>query len=64
MYFLAMAMLIVGGFVKVASRGFTAVPPPHLTAVVVLGPLLVLRAFASGATSMTGIEAVSKAAPV
>ena len=64
LFLLAMAMLIVGGFVKVASRGFTAVPPPHLTAVVVLGPLLVLRAFASGATSMTGIEAVSNAVPV
>jgi amino acid transporter len=59
----AMAVLIVAGFVKASSRDFTALPAPHLTAVAVLGPLLILRAFASGATSMTGIEAVSNAVP-
>ncbi|MGO8862798.1 MAG: APC family permease [Acidimicrobiales bacterium] len=64
LFLVAMAVLIVGGFSEVASRGFTAVPPPHLTVLSVLTPLLVLRAFASGATSMTGIEAVSNAVPV
>jgi amino acid transporter len=59
----AMAVLIVAGFVKASSRDFTALPAPHLTAVAALGPLLLLRAFASGATSMTGIEAVSNAVP-
>jgi amino acid transporter len=64
LFLLAMAMLIVVGFVKAAERGFTTVPSPHVSAVTILGPLLVLRAFASGATSMTGIEAVSNAVPV
>lgn len=42
-----------------------AVPPPpahHLAATA--GPWLVLRAFASGCTAMTGIEAVSNAVPI
>ena len=38
-------------------------PPPAVPAAEGLGLLLVLRAFASGAVSMTGIEAVSNAVP-
>lgn len=60
----AMAILIVGGISKVADRGFTTLPPPHVSATASLGLLLVMRAFASGATAMTGIEAVSNAVPV
>jgi amino acid transporter len=63
LFLAAMVALIVAGFTKVGERGFTSVPPPHITAVAILTPLLIMRAFASGATSMTGIEAVSNAVP-
>src|SRR5258708_1315105 len=46
-----------------AARGFHPVPPPRLTATEGIGVLLVLRAFASGSTAMTGIEAISNAVP-
>jgi amino acid transporter len=62
-FLLAIAMLIGVGLVHAAGRGFSAVPPPHTEAVEGLTLLLVLRAFSSGATSMTGIEAVSNAVP-
>ena len=60
----AMLLLIGAGLVQAARHGFAAVPPQPLPATHALGVLLVLRAFASGATSMTGIEAVSNAVPV
>ena len=58
------AVLIAVGLAQGARRGFATVPPPHHPATQGLGVLLVLRAFSSGATSMTGIEAVSNAVPV
>ncbi|MGW0502245.1 APC family permease [Micromonospora sp. NPDC003241] len=65
-YFFLVAVfgLIAVGLVRAAADGFTVVAPPPTPAVEGLGLLLVLRAFASGATSMTGIEAVSNAVPV
>jgi amino acid transporter len=63
-FLLAMFLLVGAGLWQAAGRGFTAVAPPSIPAVEAIGPLLVLRAFASGATSMTGIEAVSNAIPV
>ena len=60
----AMLLLIGAGLVQAARHGFAAAPPPSRPATQALGVLLVLRAFASGATSMTGIEAVSNAVPV
>ncbi|MEV1142544.1 APC family permease [Micromonospora sp. NPDC049799] len=54
------ALLLAGGF-QAAARGFTPVPPDPVPAVEGLSLLLVLRAFSSGAVSMTGIEAVSNA---
>jgi amino acid transporter len=60
----AMILLIAVGLAQAGRRGFATTPPPPLTATEGLGLLLVLRAFASGATSMTGIEAVSNAIPV
>ncbi|HWD07600.1 MAG TPA: APC family permease [Actinomycetota bacterium] len=56
-------VVIVGGLIKVGGHGFHPVSPPHLNGTEALGFLLVGRAFASGATSMTGIEAVSNAIP-
>lgn len=57
-----LAVLAVG-YAKAAARGFAPVPPPAVPAAEGLGLLLVLRAFSSGAVSMTGIEAVSNAVP-
>lgn len=57
-----LALLAVGWF-RAAGRGFVPVAPPPVPAVEGLGLLLVLRAFSSGAVSMTGIEAVSNAVP-
>jgi amino acid transporter len=62
-FVLAVFALVCVGLVDAAGRGFV---PPH---VVGLEPiegitvLLVLRAFSSGATAMTGIEAISNAVP-
>ena len=59
----AIAALIIAGLVDAAGRGFHPVPPPHLGAFQSVGVFLVLRAFSSGATAMTGIEAISNAVP-
>ena len=57
----AIAALVIAGLVHAAGRGFHPAPVPHLTAVEGVSVLLVLRAFASGSTAMTGIEAISNA---
>jgi len=59
----AMAILIIAGLVHAGGRGFHPVPVRHLAVVQALSVLLVLRAFASGSTAMTGIEAISNAVP-
>ncbi len=62
-FVLAIFALIAVGLIDASAHGFS---PPH---VVGLKPiegitvLLVLRAFSSGATAMTGIEAISNAVP-
>jgi amino acid transporter len=60
----AIALVVVSGLVKAAANGFHPTPPPRFHAVEAAGLLLVLRAFSSGATAMTGIEVVSNAVPV
>ncbi|HYZ53819.1 MAG TPA: APC family permease [Streptosporangiaceae bacterium] len=62
-FIIAVAALITVGLAGATARGFHPVPPPRLTPIENAGVLLVLRAFASGATAMTGIEAVSNAVP-
>jgi amino acid transporter len=59
----AIAALVVVGVVDAAGRGLHATPHPALHAAQGVGLLLVLRAFSSGATAMTGIEAISNAVP-
>lgn len=60
----AIALVVVAGLVKASSHSFhPTVPAPH-RATEALGVLLVLRAFASGAVAMTGIEVISNAVPV
>jgi amino acid transporter len=64
LFILAMFVLVAVGLVDSAGHGFRATPRPAQHATEALGVLLVLRAFASGATAMTGIEAISNAVPV
>jgi amino acid transporter len=63
LFLFAMALLIGVGLIQAAGRGFAATPPPAIEPVEGLTVLLVLRAFSSGATSMTGIEAIANAVP-
>jgi amino acid transporter len=60
----AIFVLVAVGLGQAAGRGFQATPTPALQATEGLGLLLVLRAFSSGSTAMTGIEAISNAVPV
>jgi amino acid transporter len=60
----AIFALVAVGLIDAGSRGFHPTPTPHLTATEGVGVMLVLRAFASGSTAMTGIEAISNAVPV
>jgi amino acid transporter len=62
-FILAIGLLVLVGIADAAGRGFHALPRPELHATQAVGLLLVLRAFSSGATAMTGIEAISNAVP-
>nr|WP_242573193.1 APC family permease [Streptomyces sp. NP-1717] len=62
-FVIAMFALIVAGLVDAGGRDFHPVAHPAVNATEGLGILLVMRAFASGATAMTGIEAISNAVP-
>ncbi|MFE4454870.1 APC family permease [Streptomyces sp. NPDC056796] len=62
-FILAMFALIISSLVDSAGDGFHPAPTPHVNAAEGLGVLLVMRAFASGSTAMTGIEAISNAVP-
>jgi amino acid transporter len=63
-FIFAMFVLVAVGLIDAAGRGFHPTPRPRMTAIEGVGVLLVLRAFASGSTAMTGIEAISNAVPV
>ncbi len=64
LFIFAMFALVAVGLSDAAGRGFQATPRPPVTATEGVGVLLILRAFASGSTAMTGIEAISNAVPV
>jgi len=58
------AVLAIGSYAAIASGGHpqpVILPPPSPAPVEALGLWLLLRAFASGCTAMTGVEAVSNA---
>jgi amino acid transporter len=63
-FIFAIFVLVIVGLIDAGGRGFHPTPRPHITATEGVGVLLVLRAFASGSTAMTGIEAISNAVPV
>nr|EIF91542.1 amino acid permease [Streptomyces tsukubensis NRRL18488] len=62
-FVIAMFALIGAGLVDAAETGFRPVAPPALPVTEAVGLLLITRAFSSGATAMTGIEAISNAVP-
>jgi amino acid transporter len=64
LFVLSIALVVVVGLIKSAGHDFHAVAPPSHHATQALGVLLILRAFSSGATAMTGIEVISNAVPV
>ncbi|WP_258563022.1 APC family permease, partial [Streptomyces phytophilus] len=62
-FIVAMGALIGYGLVDAARDGFHRVPAPQVPVTETVGVLLIARAFSSGATAMTGIEAISNAVP-
>jgi amino acid transporter len=62
-FIVAIFALVVVGVLQAVGHGFRPAPTPALTASEGVGLLLVMRAFASGSTAMTGIEAISNAVP-
>ena len=62
-FVLGIAVLITVGLVDASTRGFAPTRTSTIEPVEGLTVLLVLRAFSSGATAMTGIEAISNAVP-
>jgi amino acid transporter len=60
---LAIFALIAAVLVDASGHGFTPTPVVGLEPIEGVTVLLVLRAFSSGATAMTGIEALSNAVP-
>ena len=56
-------LLLIGGYRLLTGSLSQAPPPPPLTAVEPLTWFLVLRAFSSGCTAMTGTEAISNGIP-
>src|SRR5450755_2368943 len=64
LFVVAIALIVIAGLIKAGSHGFHPVAAAPHRATEALGVLLVLRAFASGATAMTGIEVISNAVPV
>lgn len=63
-FIFAIFALVAVGLIDASGRGFHATARPPITATEGVGVLLVLRAFSSGSTAMTGIEAISNAVPV
>ncbi|MFB7736011.1 APC family permease [Streptomyces sp. NPDC056112] len=62
-FIIAMFALIVSGLVHTAGQDFRPRPTPAVTVTESAGLFLIMRAFSSGATAMTGIEAISNAVP-
>ncbi|MGH2768787.1 MAG: APC family permease, partial [Actinomycetota bacterium] len=63
-FLLAMGATIVTGAWQVVTGTSSPLPPPSVPPEQALGLFLVLRAFASGSTALTGVEAISNGVPV
>jgi len=64
LFIVAVAVIVIVGLIKSGAHGFHASVPHVRRATEAVGILLILRAFASGSTAMTGIEVISNAVPV
>ncbi|WP_431868560.1 APC family permease [Nocardiopsis eucommiae] len=62
-FVLSVGAVIVVGLVDAALRGFPPAPTPQVNATTGVTLFLILRAFTSGATALTGIEAITNAVP-
>ena len=62
-FIVSFGILLLEGFYRLATGSLPATPPPDIPAVEALTWFLILRAFASGCTAMTGIEAISNGIP-
>jgi len=62
-FILSLGSLILVGLFRVHVLGLPPAPPPVLQRTEDLGLLLLFRAFASGCTALTGVEAISNAVP-
>ncbi|RKG99850.1 APC family permease [Corallococcus carmarthensis] len=62
----SLSVVLAVGLFKLATGDATPVqqPPPLAVPTASLGAWLVIRAFASGCTAMTGVEAISNAVPI
>lgn len=58
-FLVAMGTTIAVGGLKAATGNLMTLPPPNLEAAQAVTLFLILRAFASGSTALTGIEAIS-----
>jgi amino acid transporter len=63
MFIVAILGLVIVGLIDTAAHNFVPTPHPHVKVAEGLGLVLILRAFSSGATAMTGIEAISDGIP-
>jgi amino acid transporter len=64
LFILAIFLIVGVGLADAAQRHFAVPPTPLIHGTEGLGIILLLRAFSSGATAMTGIEAISNAVPI
>ncbi len=62
-FLIAMMVMIVLGGIQVMRGDFVPYPESHLAAEQGLTLFLILRAFASGSTALTGVEAISNGVP-
>lgn len=63
LFVLSVAGVIIAGLVEAARQGFPPPSQPQVDATTGVTLFLIMRAFTSGATAMTGIEAISNAVP-
>ncbi|HEU5181892.1 MAG TPA: APC family permease, partial [Candidatus Polarisedimenticolia bacterium] len=59
----SIAVLLLTGFFRAQILGMPPAPPPAIQAVEPITIFLLLRAFSSGCTALTGVEAISNAIP-
>ncbi|MEX2552590.1 MAG: APC family permease [Actinomycetota bacterium] len=62
-FLILMVTTILVGAYQVLTGSFEPYPEPHITAEQGLTLFLILRAFASGSTALTGVEAISNGVP-